>query len=75
MYLRKQRLILVNIALLGSVIAVGMMFYYLSVDIEKLQADNRLLRSEIANMYQVIEYKTHPDTIQRETIKWILREE
>lgn len=75
MYLARQKWILVNLAIAGSVLAAGMMFYYLTLDIAKLQTDNRQLRSEIANLHQVIEYKTHPQTIQYETIKWILREE
>ena len=51
------------------------MIYGMSADIERLQDENSQIKARISEMLQTIEHRTHPGTIQRETLKWILREE
>lgn len=57
------------------------MLYQTMVDIENLQAANRLLqyeltatKIEVVALRKHIDERTHPATIQREQFNWIMRE-
>ena len=57
------------------VLFAGYMIYGMAVDIERLQEEKKKIEARISELLQAIEQKTHPATIQRETLKWIMREE
>lgn len=57
------------------ILFAGYMLYGMAADIERLQEENKKIETRISELLREIEYKTHPGTIQRETLKWILREE
>ena len=62
-------------AYLLVILFAGYMIYGMAVDIECLQEENKKIEARISELLQTIEHRTHPGTIQRETLKWILREE
>lgn len=57
------------------ILFAGYMIYGMAADIERLQEENKKIEARISELLQTIEHRTHPGTIQRETLKWILREE
>ena len=60
---------------------VFVLWYFNTVDIDNIRAENKLLRheltatkQEVVSLRNYIDERTHPATIQREQFNWIMRE-
>ena len=63
------------VAFLAVTLFAGYMLYGMSVDIERLQSENQQTQARISELMKELGHRTHPATVQRETLKWIMREE
>lgn len=74
MLTKRQSEFLANLAALLIALFVGSLICYNTVDIEKLQDDRKQLKQEIVRLRQLIDDRTHPETIQKRQIEYLLRE-
>ncbi|TCL40019.1 hypothetical protein EV210_101219 [Anaerospora hongkongensis] len=74
MLTKRQSEFLASLAALLIALFFGSLICYNTIDIEKLQDDRKQLKQEIVRLRQLIEDRTHPGTIQKRQIEYLLHE-
>lgn len=71
---KKQGEYMANLAAFCVAVLVVSLLYFNTVDLERLQEDRKQVKQELAQLRQLIEDRTHPVTMQKRQIEYLLHE-
>jgi hypothetical protein len=71
---KKQGEYMANLAAFFVAVLLGSLLYFNTVDLERLQEDRKQVKQELEYLRQLLEERTHPATMQKRQIEYLLHE-